>query len=141
MAKITVYVDDHVWSNFKTQVFQKHGTLRSLSKEVEKLLESAIVENQVTLSFKNIYQQMATAYQAGAKYIILFNYPALEGNNYGIMQNEHFEAIQDFWKNATEGKLKFNTTKAQAAMVLPTNYGWAMRRPDDRIWGFWGADE
>ncbi|HEY9753904.1 MAG TPA: hypothetical protein V6C97_01955 [Oculatellaceae cyanobacterium] len=90
---------------------------------------------------ENIYQQMATAYQAGAKYIILFNYPALEGNNYGIMQNEHFQAIQDFWKNTTEGKLKFNTTKAQAAMVLPTNYGWAMRRPDDRIWGFWGADE
>ncbi len=43
------------------------------------------------------YEQMLAAYKAGADYIIIFNYPSLEGNNYGIMQDEHFEAMERFW--------------------------------------------
>ena len=26
-------------------------------------------------------------------------------------------------------------------MVLPRNYGWGMRNPNDNIWGFYGTDE
>ncbi|MGE5188279.1 MAG: hypothetical protein ACM3JE_04555, partial [Betaproteobacteria bacterium] len=29
---------------------------------------------------------------------------------------------------------------AEAVLVLPANYGWGMRNPDDTIWGFWGTD-
>ena len=29
----------------------------------------------------------------------------------------------------------------QAAFVLPKDYGWGMRNPDDKIWGFWPADD
>lgn len=54
MAKITICVDDSTLISFKTLVLQKHGTLRNLSKEVEKLLESAIVENQLVQYFENI---------------------------------------------------------------------------------------
>jgi hypothetical protein len=32
-------------------------------------------------------------------------------------------------------------SQAEAALVLPENYGWGMRSPDDTIWGFWGPDE
>ena len=31
--------------------------------------------------------------------------------------------------------------KAEAVLVLPKNYGWGMRNPNDKIWGFWGSDE
>jgi hypothetical protein len=27
------------------------------------------------------------------------------------------------------------------AFVLPKDYGWGMRRLEDRIWGLWGPDE
>jgi len=27
------------------------------------------------------------------------------------------------------------------AFVLPKDYGWGMRHPEDRIWGLWPADE
>ena len=30
---------------------------------------------------------------------------------------------------------------AEAALVLPRNYGWGMRHPEDKIWGWWGPDE
>ena len=28
----------------------------------------------------------------------------------------------------------------QAALVLPKNFGWGMRNPNDTIWGFWITD-
>ncbi len=47
MAKVTVYVDDQVWAKFRASVFQRHGSLRVLSKEVEESLKSALVEEDV----------------------------------------------------------------------------------------------
>src|SRR2546426_5908881 len=35
MAKVTVYLDDDVWSKFRASVFEKHGSLKVLSKQVE----------------------------------------------------------------------------------------------------------
>jgi hypothetical protein len=29
----------------------------------------------------------------------------------------------------------------QVAFVLPKDYGWGMRKIDDKIWGIWPADE
>ncbi|NLB77191.1 MAG: hypothetical protein GX799_12145, partial [Crenarchaeota archaeon] len=29
----------------------------------------------------------------------------------------------------------------EAALVLPHNYGWGMRNPNDTIWGFWPTDD
>jgi hypothetical protein len=90
-----------------------------------------------------IYNQMMTAYQAGANYIVLFNYPIVDGNEYGVMEDEHFLALERFWNDAA--KLRRTNTNdangAEVAMVLPRNYGWGMRRPDDTIWGFYGTDE
>jgi hypothetical protein len=91
-------------------------------------------------SGENIYTQMVSAYTAGAKYIAVFNYPWLEGNAYGVMKDEHFAALEKFWKEATTNTLEHNCTKAEAVLVLPRNYGWGMRNPNDKIWGFWGSD-
>jgi len=40
-------------------------------------------------SGESLYQQMRTAYLCGAKYIAVFNYPSLQGNEYGVMTDEH----------------------------------------------------
>ena len=90
---------------------------------------------------ENIYNQMATAYNAGAKYIIIFNYPQIGNDPYGgAMTDEHFQALQNFW-NQVVTKSTPNSAQAQAALVLPKDYGWGMRRVDDKIWGFWGPDD
>ena len=54
MTKVSLYVDDSVWVNFKKQVFQKHGNLRKLSSEVEMLLRDAVVEDAVISEFGKI---------------------------------------------------------------------------------------
>ncbi|MEM2953860.1 MAG: hypothetical protein QXU21_06265 [Candidatus Bathyarchaeia archaeon] len=85
---------------------------------------------------------MRVAYECGAEYIVIFNYPTIEGNNYGILQNEHFEALERFWKNVVQNpKVIHGSIKAEAALVLPRNYGWGMRHPEDIIWGLWDPDE
>ena len=91
---------------------------------------------------ENIYSQMVDAYRAGAKYIFVFNYPQLDGNAYGVMTDEHFEALEQFWNDVVNGSTAvWGSSAAEAALVLPKNYGWGMRNPEDRIWGLWGPDD
>jgi hypothetical protein len=93
-------------------------------------------------SGEEIYRQMVDAYEAGANYIMLFDYPQLEGNAYGVLEDEHFEALERFWNNVVKNPaLPFGSKVAVAALVLPKDYGWGMRTVDDRIWGIWGPDE
>lgn len=88
---------------------------------------------------KNIYNQMVAAYNAGAKYITIFDYPYNSTNPYGILTDDHFQELQQFWDQVVT-KSAPNTVHAQAALVLPNDYGWGMRSPTDKIWGFWGPD-
>jgi hypothetical protein len=86
-----------------------------------------------------IYNQMLTSYQAGAKYIVVFNYP-YNGTDYGAMTDEQFIAIERFWNDIT--KKQFTDLSAPTAvLVLPKNFGWGMRNPNDTIWGFWITDD
>jgi hypothetical protein len=60
-------------------------------------------------------------------------------NPYGVLKNEHFQALQTFW-NIDMNRLP-NSARAEAALILPKDYGWGMRSSADRIWGFWGPDD
>jgi hypothetical protein len=85
-----------------------------------------------------IYNQMLISYQAGAKYIAVFNYP-YEGGAYGTLTDNHFAALQKFWNDITT-KQYADLSEPQAALVLPKNFGWGLRNPNDTIWGFWLTD-
>jgi len=88
-----------------------------------------------------IYKDMATAYKAGAKYILLFNYPQFpENNQYGILEDGHFLAMEQFWNYAKTHPRDLTKTEGEVALVLPKDYGWGMRRPNDSIWGLWPTD-
>ena len=89
---------------------------------------------------EEVYKQMLMAYTAGAEYIVIFNYPALNDNPYGAMTDEHFQALENFWNDITTQKVAHGSSGAEAVFVLPENYGWGMRRSDDKIW-YWGPDE
>ena len=75
---------------------------------------------------------MVTAYMAGAKYIVIFNYPKMEGNHYDVLTEEHFKTMENFWKLINSPKPPAKV-KAQIAYILPKDYGWGMRSPDDNI--------
>jgi hypothetical protein len=89
-------------------------------------------------SGNQIYNQMLTSYEAGAKYIAVFNYP-YEGGAYGTLTDEQFIALQRFWSDITQKKFA-DLSVPQAVLVLPKNFGWGLRNPNDTIWGFWTTD-
>jgi len=85
-------------------------------------------------------QDMIMAYQAGARYIIVFNYPKI--NPYGILQEEHFTAMKKFWSLIHFfPKSVYKKIDVEVALVLPKDYGWGFRDTDDTIWGFWPPDD
>ena len=86
-------------------------------------------------------KDMNMAYGAGAKYIIVFNYPYLPDNPYGVLTEDHFNAMQTFWNEIQNTpRSKIGEVHGTIAYVLPKNYGWGMRTPSDNIWGYWPAD-
>jgi hypothetical protein len=89
-------------------------------------------------SYDQIYNQMLTSYEAGAKYIAVFDYP-YNGSAYGILTDNQFFTLQKFWNDIHQQNFP-NFSQPDAALVLPQNYGWGMRSPNDTIWGFWPPD-
>jgi hypothetical protein len=88
----------------------------------------------------DMYRQMFTAYLAGAKYLIIFNYPQL--NPYGALTEDHFAAMERFWNQIhTFPERALGKVEGQVAFVLPKDYGWGMRNQNDKIWGFWSPDD
>ena len=88
-----------------------------------------------------LYSDMVLAFQNGAKYIVVFNSPGefTPPTEYGTLTLEHFEAMKKFWSyiNAEPPIEKYH---ANTAYVLPRDYGYGFRGPDDKIWGVWEAD-
>ncbi|MDR0461466.1 MAG: hypothetical protein LBH62_08615 [Nitrososphaerota archaeon] len=94
-------------------------------------------------SDEQIYHYMLDSYRAGAKYVVVFNYPTFPENNpYGILTEEQFNMMQQFWQYTKfYPRSTYGVVIADTALVLPQNYGWGMRTPNDNIWGIWPADD
>jgi len=90
-------------------------------------------------SADELYSDLVTAYQAGAKYVAVFNYP--ETGPYGLLTEEHFNAIKQFNDYVNSNSQNKTSNIQKIAYVLPENYGWGLRNPNDNIWGLWAADE
>lgn len=89
-----------------------------------------------------IYNDMVTAYQNGAKYIVVFDYAKDPATNstHGILQQEHLDALKQFWQYIKEHPRTNYTADDRVAYVLPKDYGYGFRGPNDSIWGLWEAD-
>jgi len=89
-----------------------------------------------------ILSQMTLAYECGAKYFVLFNYYKDDSNPYGTMKEEHFQALESFWNNVIKNsQVVHGSIKADTVLILPKNYGWGMRWPEDKIWGIFKPDD
>jgi hypothetical protein len=90
-------------------------------------------------------QELNTAYDAGANYLIIFNYANLtysypQNNPYGALTDEHFKVMEQFWNQIHDSPRNTAGNNDHVALVLPKDYGWGMRQANDRIWGLWQND-
>ena len=128
------------------------GLNQSLAQDIALVRGAAKVQNKswgviVTWTYdelpyledgNKLYQDMLAAYENGAEYVIVFNFPKI--NDYGVLTQEHFVALDKFWHKIQTDQNHY-AISAEAVLVLPRNYGWGMRNPNDTIWGLWSADE
>lgn len=128
------------WNNSAAeQIALVKGAARLQDKEWGTIITWKYDQAPYLDSGYEIYNQMLSSYEAGAKYIVVFDYPYISGNKYGVMTDDHFLALQRFWSDIKNGKY-VDYSDPRAVLVLPHNYGWGMRSPNDTIWGFWPAD-
>ena len=130
------------WNNSRTtQIGLCRGAAKMNSKEWGTILTWTYDNPPYLANGTQILEDMILSYESGANYIILFNYPENpEDNPYGILLDEHFVAMQQFWEYIHKHPGDYGKTKGQVAFVLPKDYGWGMRHVDDSIWGLWPAD-
>jgi hypothetical protein len=87
---------------------------------------------------ETLYKDMVLAYNNGAKYIIVFNHPT-NLTQFGILTKEHLYSMRKFWNYMR--KFPQPTPASNTAYVLPQDYGYGFRGPNDQIWGLWSSDE
>ena len=108
------------------------GVIITWSNNIEPLVENP----------EQLYKDMVLAYQNGAKYIIVFNSPGQFNatTEFGTLTSEHFEKMKQFWSYAHTHP-SVEPYPANTAFVLPRDYGYGFRGPNDRLWGKWEADD
>ncbi len=87
-----------------------------------------------------MYENLKGSYESGAEYSVVFNY-APDVNGTGLLQDEHYWAIERFWNEVVQNPEVGNNVIVEDALVLPADYGWGMRSVTDTIWGLWQPDE
>ena len=90
-------------------------------------------------SGEELYDDLVLAYESGAKYILVFD--SNEDYTHGTLQPEHLDALKRFWQYMKDNSRTSSPSGDRVAYVLPKDYGYGFRGPEDTIWGLWEADE
>ena len=85
-----------------------------------------------------LYDDMVYAYQNGAKYIIVFDSDLNYTQN--VLQPGQLSFMKQFWNYIKANPTVQNNVQDRVAFVLPADYGYGFRGPNDTIWGLWSAD-
>jgi hypothetical protein len=84
-----------------------------------------------------LYDDLILAYNSGAKYILVFD--TNEDYTHGVLEEEHLDALKQFWNYTENNPRKNEATSERVAYVLPKDFAYGFRGPNDKIWGFWEA--
>ena len=84
-----------------------------------------------------LYNDMKLAYENGAKYIVVFDSNANYTEN--VLQQGQLDAIKQFWQYAQDNPRTISQASDRAAYVLPQDFGYGFRSPNDTIFGLWNA--
>lgn len=130
--------------NFSTpqQIAQVRGAANAMGKDWGTIVSWKYQQEPYMPDASELYNDLVSSYLAGAKYSFIFNYPTYpSGNPYGVLTDEDFAVMKQFWYYVnTFSRQTYGVQSAEAALVLPNDYGSAMRRVDDWVWGLFPND-
>jgi hypothetical protein len=139
LACYNVVFAEFGWNNTRQlQVALCRGAASAHSGELGAIVTWTCEQPPYMESPEEMYNDMVLAYNNGAKYILVFNFPTNQ-TEYGLSTQEHLDKMHNFWnfvQNNPQPK-----QNVEVAYALPKDYGFGFRAPDDKIWGLWGPDE
>jgi hypothetical protein len=115
------------------------GAARAQNKDWGVIVTWTYYDTPYIESGNELYKDLVLAYNAGAKYAVVFDFPNI--TRYGILAEEHFDALQRFWTYIHGSPESHGSVEGEVAYVLPKDYGYGFRGPYDNIWGLWGPDQ
>ena len=65
---------------------------------------------------------------------------AIQIGRRGILDQTHLSAIKQFWQYMNNNPQTDGSDDPDTAYVLPQDYAYGFRGPNDTIWGLWGPD-
>ncbi len=154
---IHAYTSDYAlyWFDYKggyDTVFAEFGSNQSIDQTIAFARGAARMQDKtwgviITWTYtqppylvngSKLYSQLVQAYTNGAKYAVIFDYPQIGDNPYGLLSEDQLAAMEQFWTDLPRLTVKPPPT---VAFVMPNNYGWGMRSQNDPLWGLWPPDE
>jgi hypothetical protein len=99
---------------------------------------------QILESGPEIYDDLVLGYDSVAKYAVVFDYALTvspsgremvpyQPYEYGILQEEHFAVLRDFWTYIQQNPSKHGSLQADIALVVPQDFGFGFRNAQDTI--------
>jgi hypothetical protein len=158
----TVLSSDYTlyWYNYKAGydvVLSQLGWNLSLTQQISLCRGAAVTQEKdwgVIITWRyttppyldsgdEIYNQLKTSYECGAKYLMVFDfYEEGSSNPYGTLKNEHFNALKRFWRDVVQNpNIVHGAIKADAVLILPMNFGGGLRWREDSNWGIFKHNE
>jgi hypothetical protein len=123
------------------QIAQVRGAAQAQGKEWGAIITWKYQQPPYLDNGTEILTQMRTAYESGAKYIVLFDYYDSASGVYGTLKDEHFKALESFWNGVVKNNSEIQgSIRADSVLVLPHNYGWGARGVEDKVWGIFLPD-
>jgi hypothetical protein len=86
-----------------------------------------------------LFDDLVLAYENGAKYVLVFD--SDENYTQSILSLEHLDALERFWQYIKDNPRPVNLLDGRVAFVLPKDWAYGFRGPNDKIWGLWEKDE
>lgn len=120
------------------QISQCRGAAKAQNKDWGAMITWTYNHPPYLESGAELYEDLLLAYHSGSKYAVVFNHDEEEPySGYGIMTEEHFEALENFWNYKNNNPKKHGSLTADVAFVVPEDYGFGFRDSNDKVWGLW----
>ena len=122
------------------------GAATSQGKDWGVMITTRFYDGRILESGPELFSDLVLGYDSGAKYAVVFDYALTVSDSsqemvpyqpteYGILQEEHFEALKNFWTYVQQNPDKHSSEVADVALAVPQYLGFGFRNAGDTVWG------
>lgn len=145
LAGYDVVLAEFGWNNSQEQqIAFVRGAARAFEKDWGAIITWTYTNHSGSPYLQDaasMYNDLLLAYNNGAKFAIIFNYPEIPSAQYGVLTTEHLNTLKRFWNHIQANPpANINHENVKTAYVLPANYSYKFGSASDTIWGLWGPD-